>query len=446
MLSDVAAEVGVPSLAEATMTWSTDEPATTRVNWGETAGLEKPPVIDNIASFSHSAVIGPLTCGTEYFYQAQSTDAVGNIGAVTDPVVARTRRAPAVRSPTTSTRPRSTPVGSSIDPSGTSTVTALPGMVSMSVIGQQRHDLSTVNRSALRLLQSVSDTDFVVRGRLRVGRDVRIADPGRRVRAERGHPRAFRPLQRWGHHTCLRRSPRRRRACRRSPTWRFRAPYRGRCGCHEPVTTGCSSTPPNDGATWQTIHSRDDRPRPRSNGPVRRQRQPAGIGDSRRTPASSTTSGQQSDPIAITDPGTSDGPLYTVFGGEGMSWSGAPLEFGSVGLAQPDVNVQGRVADPDGMQSITYQVNGGQPVLMGLGTTACDVGNSCTRRLANDGDFNADIDASIAVAGSEHGEDPRHRRRLQRVVDRHPGQLHPGRRSGPSSTASTGRASTTSTT
>ncbi len=63
------------------------------------------------------------------------------------------------------------------------------------------------------------------------------------------------------------------------------------------------------------------------------------------------------------------------------------------------MNVLGRVLDPDGVTSITYRVNGGDPVRMGLGSTNCDVGVSCTRRLANNGDFNADIDASRLNAG-----------------------------------------------
>jgi regulation of enolase protein 1 (concanavalin A-like superfamily) len=397
VLSNVAAEVGTPSLAEATVTWSTDEPATTRVNWGQTAALERPPVIDNITSFSHSAVIGPLACGSEYFYQVQSTDAVGNVASSPS------------QSFTTATCPDGAfsdnfdstaldPRWFVVDPRGTSTVTPLTGMLSMSVIGQQRHDLSTVNRSALRLLQSTPDQDFSVQ----VGFEsvVTFASQIQGVVFEQSADtlvrfdlysdgtttRAFvgrltpTSLQTLANVVVPGAVPGTLRVTRTGDNWVFEY----------------SS---NDGETWQTVHS----------GTVNLDLTRMGPFVGNANPQVSAVPAHTgfvdyfwsaSDPIAITDPGTGDGPLYTIFGGDGLSWNGEPLEFGSVGLAQPDVNVQGRVADPDGIQSITYQVNGGQPVAMGLGSTACDVGISCTRRLANDGDFNADIDASTLSPGA----------------------------------------------
>jgi hypothetical protein len=397
VLTDVAAQVGVPSVAEATVTWSTDEPATTRVNWGQTAGLEKTPVIDNITSFSHSAVIGQLVCGTQYFYQVQSTDAVGNI-ATSPSQSFTTAPCPGGAFSDNFDQTALDPRWYVTDPRGTSTVTPLTGMLSMSVIGQQRHDLTTVNRSALRLLQSVSNSDFAVQ----VGFESVVTFPSQiqgvvfeqsenslvrfDLYSDGTTTRAFvgrltpTSLQTLANVVVPGAVPGTLRVVRTGNNWVF----------------DYSS---NDGATWQTIHS----------GSI-------DLGLARMGPYVGNANPQvsevpahtgfvdyfwsASDPIAITDPGTGGGPLFTIFGGEGMSWGGEPLEFGSVGLAQPDVNVQGRVADPDGIQSITYQVNGGQPVAMGLGTTACSVGVSCTRRLANDGDFNADIDASKLLPGA----------------------------------------------
>lgn len=92
-------------------------------------------------------------------------------------------------------------------------------------------------------------------------------------------------------------------------------------------------------------------------------------------------------------------PVITIFAGANGTWSGAPLTFGVPGLAQTDINVLGRVTDPDGIKSITYKLNSRKPVSMSLGTTSCAVGISCTKRLAADGDFNADISAGLLLAG-----------------------------------------------
>lgn len=396
-LAEVEVQVGAPSSAQATVGWTTDEPATTRVNWGTTAALELTPVIDNIASFSHSAVVGPLSCGSQYFYEVQSTDAVGNTARST-PSGFTTPPCPGGAFSDNFDLAELDDRWYVVDPRGTSTVTALPGMVSMSVIGQQRHDLSTANQSALRLLQPVADNDFVVQagfesvvtfasqiqGVVFEQSDKTLVrfdlfSDGSVTRAFVGHLTPTR-LQTLANVVVPGAVPGSLRVARTGDNWVFEY----------------SS---DDGATWQQIYAGSIDIAVTRMGPL--------VGNS--NPQASEIPAHtafvdyfwsQSDPIEITNPGTSGGPLFTVFGGDGQAWSGTPLEFGSVGLAQPDVNVQGRVADPDGVQSITYQVNGGQPVRMGLGSTTCDVGISCTRRLANDGDFNADIDASKLSPGA----------------------------------------------
>ncbi len=77
-------------------------------------------------------------------------------------------------------------------------------------------------------------------------------------------------------------------------------------------------------------------------------------------------------------------PTITVFGSQ-------PLEFGKVGLAQPDVNVIGRVSPTGSIRSMTYELNGADPVAMGVGPD--------TRRLTNPGDFNVAIPASSLQVG-----------------------------------------------
>ncbi len=84
-------------------------------------------------------------------------------------------------------------------------------------------------------------------------------------------------------------------------------------------------------------------------------------------------------------------PNDTVAAPEIVVYGNTPLIFGTVGLAQPDVNVIGRVSPVGRIRSLTYQLNGAAPVAMGIGPDS--------RRLTNPGDFNAAIPASSLVAG-----------------------------------------------
>ena len=89
------------------------------------------------------------------------------------------------------------------------------------------------------------------------------------------------------------------------------------------------------------------------------------------------------DPITVTEPSALQGPEFEVFGSRGPVWDGAPIEFGVPGLTQPGREHSRRVTDDDGIASLTYTVNGGQPYTMGIGSTDCPEGGvSCTRRLA----------------------------------------------------------------
>ena len=73
-------------------------------------------------------------------------------------------------------------------------------------------------------------------------------------------------------------------------------------------------------------------------------------------------------------------------------WHGLEQRVGHLGHAQSDFNVLGNVADPDGVAALTYRLNGGppQPLTVRPSFEEEDDRNA-TRRLANPGDFNADI-------------------------------------------------------
>jgi len=96
--------------------------------------------------------------------------------------------------------------------------------------------------------------------------------------------------------------------------------------------------------------------------------------------------GSSGDLVFTTQPeGFTTGPLIDV-------WYGDVQPFGYAGLVQPWVNVLGNVSDPDGVASLHYSLNGGPPVPLSQGPD--------TRRLADPGDFNADLATDDLIEGA----------------------------------------------
>jgi regulation of enolase protein 1 (concanavalin A-like superfamily) len=84
-------------------------------------------------------------------------------------------------------------------------------------------------------------------------------------------------------------------------------------------------------------------------------------------------------------PASSSGPAIDV-------WYGNEQTFGVPGMGQRWVNVLGRATDPNGVMSMSYRLNGGPAVAMGVGPDG--------RRLVNPGDFNVDILVSDLLPGA----------------------------------------------
>ncbi|MFC1889604.1 DUF1349 domain-containing protein, partial [Thermodesulfobacteriota bacterium] len=79
-----------------------------------------------------------------------------------------------------------------------------------------------------------------------------------------------------------------------------------------------------------------------------------------------------------------DGPLVDV-------WYGPEQAFGEIGLPQRWINILGNVSDPDGISSLSYSLNGGPSLPLSIGPDG--------RRLAEDGDFNVEIDSAELLDG-----------------------------------------------
>ena len=76
----VISAVSVPTTTEssATITWTTDEPATSQVEYGKTAGYGSTTTLTNSLVTSHSVTISGLDSNTKYHFKVKSEDASGN--------------------------------------------------------------------------------------------------------------------------------------------------------------------------------------------------------------------------------------------------------------------------------------------------------------------------------------------------------------------------------
>ncbi len=68
----------------ATITWTTDENASSKVMYGATASYGSETALDSNMVMSHSAVLVGLTANTTYHYQVRSVDAAGNVALSAD--------------------------------------------------------------------------------------------------------------------------------------------------------------------------------------------------------------------------------------------------------------------------------------------------------------------------------------------------------------------------
>jgi LmbE family N-acetylglucosaminyl deacetylase/regulation of enolase protein 1 (concanavalin A-like superfamily) len=68
----------------ATVTWSSDELSTSRVDWGATTAYAQSPVSVPVSATAHRLRLTGLSCGTTYHYRVRSSDAAGNEAVSSD--------------------------------------------------------------------------------------------------------------------------------------------------------------------------------------------------------------------------------------------------------------------------------------------------------------------------------------------------------------------------
>ena len=381
VMSAIVAASTESNAQEATVTWSTDELASSRVEWGLSGPTGLPVVVDNTTVFAHTATLSPVSCGKTYAFRVLGNDSAGNTGRSGE----QTFVAPVCPAGPVSDDFSSTLLDQRwlvVDKAGDGTISTTGGLLILDVPAASRHDLSGSNSKALRVLQPVPDTDLsievgfesVVNLSTQMQGVVFEAENGNLVRFDLSsngvETRAFvgfldpPSLSTLAYVAVPGSSASRLRVSRVGSGWTFE---------HS-----------SDGTTFATVYSGDlGAFAPVRVGPFAGNANTVLSSVPRHTAVvdhflnTAVTNGAE-------DGGLVGGPELDVFGGSSM-------QFGVPGLTQPDINIPGRVSDPDGVSVLTYSLNGAMPVAMGVGRDG--------RRLTTAGEFNAAIAADSLQNG-----------------------------------------------
>ena len=367
----------------ATVTWSTNELATSRVVWGTTTGMLDGSLVDNGLRTSHSQRLFPLACGVTVYYRVGSTDSAGNVTNATRQTLTMPACPPAPGSDDFSGASLNAR-WAEIDPGGDSQVSQTGGLLHLQVPAGVRHDLSPGNMNAVRVVQPVANADFQVEARFESvvnfksqmqGLMFEAAGASDLVRFDLSHDgtatKAFVGRVKSGVLTSLAYTtvtaavPSTLRVTRTGTTWVFEY-----------------ST---DGTTYTTIPTATI-----STFAMARMGPFAGNSNPVVTAVPAHTAVvdyffNTAVPVVPEDGGGGAGPVFTLFGP-------STIAVGAPGVPQEDVNVLGRVTDPAGVALLSYQLNGGAPIAMGMGPD--------NRRLQRLGDFNAAVPVASLSAGS----------------------------------------------
>jgi len=160
-ISGVTASV---SDTTATITWQTNEPASSSVSYGPTSAYENGTVTDSSLVTSHSVTLTGLTPESGYVYEVASVDGSGNASSSAEFSFTTASEPPVAGGLSTDDFEGAldTSIWTFSDPVGDSSVTTTGSQLAISVPAGTSHDLWRRANDAPRLMQSVTDGDFEV--------------------------------------------------------------------------------------------------------------------------------------------------------------------------------------------------------------------------------------------------------------------------------------------
>ena len=149
--------------SQATVTWTTNEAASSKVEYGLTQALEKPLVSDDNLVLKHSLVLPGLQTESTYYYRLTSVDYNNNAGTTTI-LTFKTKRTPgALISDDFSACELDSSVWSYLNPLGDAPMVLTGTGAQIAVPAGTGHDLWRSNLDAPRLMQYVANQDFDVK-------------------------------------------------------------------------------------------------------------------------------------------------------------------------------------------------------------------------------------------------------------------------------------------
>ncbi|NOX77182.1 MAG: DUF1349 domain-containing protein [Gammaproteobacteria bacterium] len=146
----------VTTEVSATISWVTNEPASSELGYGVTNGYELGVLTSAAVGTNHTVELTGLTPGATYYFQLTATDSSGNSGS--SPNQTFRMLGPQSDDFNTSTLNSRWTV---VDPLGDSSIVLTGNQVALSVTGGQAHDVWVSGNDSLRLMQNTADQDFV---------------------------------------------------------------------------------------------------------------------------------------------------------------------------------------------------------------------------------------------------------------------------------------------
>ena len=148
----------------ATVTWQTNEPATSLVRYGESLTYELGTQSSASLVTSHAITLTGLDPDTQYNIQVSSADGSGNTSDSENLVIVTDSGAPPATGVVSDgfEGPLNTSIWSVDDPLGDSNVSTTGTQLAISVPGGTAHDVWANSNHAPRVVQAVSDGDFEV--------------------------------------------------------------------------------------------------------------------------------------------------------------------------------------------------------------------------------------------------------------------------------------------
>lgn len=155
-----------PGQTAATVTWTTDEPATSKVAYGLTNTFEIGEVGSNALSTSHTVQLTGLTATTLYHFKVISADGSNNSAASSGATFTTTSSGggtPVIRSDNFTSNTIDPSVWTFIDPLSDSTVSASGQQVHIATPAVAAiHDVWTTSNTLPRLMQAAPNTDWEI--------------------------------------------------------------------------------------------------------------------------------------------------------------------------------------------------------------------------------------------------------------------------------------------